>query len=54
MQITIDTPYITISEWARRLGWFGLVTRREIEILIRPQEEGSKPAALFAGFAFKP
>ncbi|WP_207267449.1 hypothetical protein [Pseudomonas sp. GW101-3H06] len=49
MQITIDTPYVTISELVRRSGQSDSAIRREIELgnfLIRPKAEGSKSAVL--------
>lgn len=49
MQITIDTPYVTVSEYARRSGQSDSAIRREIEqgrYLIRPKAEGSKAALL--------
>lgn len=49
MQITIDTPYVTISELVRRSGQSDSAIRREIELghfLIRPKGEGSKSAVL--------
>lgn len=49
MQITIDTPYVTVQEFARRSGMSDRSIRREIEqghYLIRPKIEGSKSAVL--------
>lgn len=49
MQITIDTPYVTISELVRRSGQSDSAIRREIELghfLIRPKATGSKSAVL--------
>ena len=49
MQITIDTPYLTVQEFARRSGLSDRSIRREIEqghYLIRPKVEGSKSAVL--------
>ncbi len=49
MQIAIDTPYVTVGEYARRSGQSGSAIRREIEAgryVIRPKEEGSKSAVL--------
>lgn len=49
MQIIIDTPYVTIAEYARRSGQSDTAIRREIEqghYIIRPKVEGSKSAVL--------
>ena len=49
MQITIDTPYVTVGEYARRSGQSDSAIRREIELgryVIRPKVEGSKSAVL--------
>lgn len=49
MQITIDTPYVTVQEFARRSGMSDRSIRREIEqghYLIRPKTEGSKSIVL--------
>ena len=49
MQITIDTPYVTVSEFARRSGQSDTAIRKEIEhghYLIRPKQPGSKSAVL--------
>ncbi|PXX73317.1 hypothetical protein SAMN05660489_02068 [Pseudomonas sp. LAMO17WK12:I10] len=49
MQITIDTPYVTVGEYAKRSGQSDSAIRREIELgryLIRPKTEGSKSAVL--------
>lgn len=49
MQITIDTPYTTVRELARRSGQSERTIRNEIEkgrILIREKTEGSKEAVL--------
>ncbi|MCF5736430.1 hypothetical protein [Pseudomonas syringae] len=49
MQITIDTPYVTINEFARRSGQSNSSIRREItqgRYLIRPKQESSKAAVL--------
>lgn len=49
MQITIDTPYVTISELVRRSGQSDSAIRNEIELgnfLIRPKQPGSKSAVL--------
>lgn len=49
MQITIDTPYVTVGEFARRSGQSDSAIRREIEqghYLTRPKVEGSKSAVL--------
>lgn len=49
MQITIDTPYVTVGEYARRSGQSDSAIRREIELgryIIRPKVEGSKSAVL--------
>ena len=49
MQITIDTPYVTVGEFARRWGQSDTAIRREIELghyLIRPKPQGSKSAVL--------
>jgi len=49
MQITIDTPYLTVQEFARRSGLSDRSIRREIEqghYVIRPKVEGSKSSVL--------
>ncbi|HDS1696301.1 MULTISPECIES: hypothetical protein [Pseudomonas] len=49
MQITIDTPYVTVGEYAKRSGQSDSAIRREIELgryVIRPKVEGSKSAVL--------
>ncbi|MDP9783493.1 hypothetical protein V9K90_12070 [Pseudomonas sp. CCNWLW56] len=49
MQITIDTPYVTVGEYAKRSGQSDSAIRREIELgryIIRPKAEGSKSAVL--------
>jgi len=49
MQIMIDTPYVTVGEYARRSGQSDSAIRREIELgryIIRPKAEGSKSAVL--------
>ncbi len=49
MQITIDTPYVTVSEFVKRSGQSESAIRREIEqgrYLIRPKVDGSKSAVL--------
>lgn len=49
MQITIDTPYVTVQEFARRSGMSDRSIRREIEqgnYVIRPKVEGSKSVVL--------
>lgn len=49
MQIAIDTPYVTVGEYARRTGQSDSAIRREIELgryIIRPKVEGSKAAVL--------
>ena len=49
MQICIDTPYVTISEFARRSGQSNSSIRREISqgrYVIRPKQESSKAAVL--------
>nr|WP_315492330.1 hypothetical protein [uncultured Pseudomonas sp.] len=49
MQITIDTPYVTVGEYARRSGQSDSAIRREIDqgrYLIRPKNDGSKTAVL--------
>ncbi|NBF12907.1 hypothetical protein [Pseudomonas sp. Fl4BN1] len=49
MQITIDTPYVTVGEYAKRSGQSDSAIRREIELgryIIRPKTEGSKSAVL--------
>ncbi|GFM72969.1 hypothetical protein PSCICL_39610 [Pseudomonas cichorii] len=49
MQITVDTPYMTVSELARRSGQSDTSIRKEIELghfLIRPKAAGSKSAVL--------
>lgn len=49
MQITIDTPYTTVRELARRSGQSERAIRNDIErgrILVRAKTEGSKEALL--------
>ncbi|MDC0686186.1 hypothetical protein POF53_01160 [Mitsuaria sp. RG] len=49
MQIAIDTPYVTVGEYAKRSGQSDSAIRREIEqgrYIIRPKVEGSKSAVL--------
>jgi hypothetical protein len=49
MQIAIDTPYVTVGEYAKRSGQSDSAIRREIELgryIIRPKVEGSKSAVL--------
>lgn len=49
MQISIDTPYVTVGEYAKRSGQSDSAIRREIELgryIIRPKVEGSKSAVL--------
>lgn len=49
MQITIDTPYTTVRELARRSGQSERAIRNDIErgrILVRAKAEGSKEALL--------
>lgn len=49
MQIVIDTPYVTVGEYAKRSGQSDTAIRREIELgryIIRPKVEGSKSAVL--------
>ena len=49
MQITIDTPYVTVGEYAKRSGQSDSAIRREIDLgryIIRPKTEGSKSAVL--------
>lgn len=49
MQITIDTPYTTVREFARRTGQAERTVRNEIEkgrLLVRDKTEGSKEALL--------
>lgn len=49
MQITIDTPYVTVGEYAKRSGQSDSAIRREIDLgryIIRPKAEGSKSAVL--------
>ena len=49
MKISIDTPYVTVGEYARRSGQSNSAIRREIELgryLIRPKADGSKSAVL--------
>ena len=49
MQITIDTPYVTVDEFAKRSGQSNAAIRRDIEqgrYIIRPKVEGSKSAVL--------
>ncbi|QSB20636.1 hypothetical protein JN403_06790 [Pseudomonas sp. 15A4] len=49
MKICIDTPYVTVSEYARRSGQSDSAIRKEIELghfLIRPKTEGSKSSVL--------
>lgn len=45
MQITIDTPYVTVQEFSRRSGLSDRSIRREIEqghFITRPKQEGDK------------
>lgn len=49
MQITIDTPYTTVRELARRTGQSERHIRNEIEkgrLLVREKNEGSKEILL--------
>jgi len=49
MQISIDTPYVTIAEFVRRSGQSTSAVENEIKrgnYVIRPKEEGSKSAVL--------
>ena len=49
MQITVDTPYTTVRELARRSGQSERAIRNDIErgrILVRAKGEGSKEALL--------
>jgi len=49
MQIVIDTPYVTVGEYAKRSGQSDTAIRREIDLgryIIRPKAEGSKSAVL--------
>jgi len=49
MQIAIDTPYVTISEFVIRSGQSKSAVEREIKkgnYLIRPKTDGSKSAVL--------
>lgn len=49
MQITVDTPYTTVRELARRSGQSERAIRNDIErgrILVRTKSEGSKEALL--------
>lgn len=49
MKISIDTPYVTVGEYAKRSGQSDSAIRREIELgryLIRPKVDGSKSAVL--------
>lgn len=49
MQIAIDTPYVTVNEYARRSGQSDTAIRKQIErggLLIRPKTEGDKSAVL--------
>lgn len=49
MQIAIDTPYVTVAEYARRTGQSNSSIRNEIEAgryLVRAKAEGSKSAVL--------
>ncbi|MBK0058240.1 hypothetical protein IAE40_06315 [Pseudomonas sp. S44] len=49
MQIVIDTPYVTVGEYAKRSGQSDSAVRREIELgryIIRPKVEGSKSAVM--------
>ncbi|MBH3375290.1 hypothetical protein [Pseudomonas juntendi] len=49
MQIVIDTPYVTVGEYAKRSGQSDTAIRREIDqgrYIIRPKVEGSKSAVL--------
>ncbi|OEC43897.1 hypothetical protein A7D27_08950 [Pseudomonas sp. 1D4] len=49
LSFTIDTPYLTVTEYAKRTGQSPRSVRREIErglIPIRPKTPGSKEAVL--------
>lgn len=49
MQVVIDTPYMTISEFTRRSGQSTSAVENEIKsgkYIIRPKKEGSKGAVL--------
>lgn len=49
MQISIDTPYVTVGEYAKRTGQSDSAIRKEIELghyQIRPKVPGSKSAVL--------
>ncbi|MBS7559375.1 hypothetical protein KHO49_13620 [Pseudomonas sp. RC4D1] len=49
MQVVIDTPYMTISEFTRRSGQSTSAVENEIKAgkyIIRPKKEGSKGAVL--------
>ena len=49
MQIAIDTPYVTIEEYAKRSGQSVTAVRNNIKeglYLIRPKDEGSKKGVL--------
>lgn len=49
MQIAIDTPYVTVSEFTKRSGQSKSSVEREIKLghyLIRPKPDGSKSAVL--------
>ncbi|MDG9784358.1 hypothetical protein [Metapseudomonas otitidis] len=50
MQITIDTPYVTVQEFARRSGLSDRSIRREIEqghFIIRPKEGKGEKSTVF-------
>jgi hypothetical protein len=50
MQITIDTPYVTVQEFARRSGLSDRSIRREIEaghFIIRPKDDQGAPTTVF-------
>lgn len=50
MQITIDTPYVTVQEFARRSGLSERSIRREIEaghFIIRPKEDKGDKSTVF-------
>lgn len=50
MQITIDTPYVTVQEFARRSGLSDRSIRREIEqghFIVRPKDGKGEKSTVF-------
>lgn len=50
MQITIDTPYVTVQEFARRSGLSDRSIRREIELghfIVRPKDGKGEKSTVF-------